>query len=119
MQWVYGMVVVCEEGDGVDMAASTGHRARALDGVATNMRVLPGSEGEIETQEQTGRKEHAGPTVASRQQRDLLVLLVVVWLSRIPDPRTKRLDKERLGRRCAYAWERGADAEASNGRQGG
>jgi hypothetical protein len=32
---------------------------------------------------------------------------------------TKRLGKERLGRRCAYAWECGADREGSNGRQAG
>jgi hypothetical protein len=68
--------------------------------------------------QKTGHRKHVDvpKRFASSEQ---VTLLMVVWLcGRMPDPRLS-LYKERLGRRCAYAWERGAEQEDSNRRPGG
>jgi hypothetical protein len=52
------------------------------------------------------RKQHRRQVAGDRQ------------CGRITRSSTKRLGKERLGRRCAYAWGCGAGREESNGRAG-
>jgi hypothetical protein len=112
----------------------TGHSARKLSSVHTDMlsynknnnnrkretvysmqQTADGMKGDREALEY---RKHGAPTKGSRQQR---TSQAGVGGPILEDTRssTKRLSKERLGRRCAYAWGRGADREASNGRQGG
>jgi hypothetical protein len=62
----------------------------------------------------TGNTQH----LPSCQQRRNTPLLVVCEDNQILNS-TKRLGKERLGRRCAYAWECGAGRKGSNGRAAG